>query len=542
MVSSKTPAIKWTAPPAPSHVLQLIRSERDIQKALLIFESASNEYSSGYRHDHSTFALMATRLAASGLHRPAESLLSRAFSELGDPPAEPSFLPLIRAYSRAHLPLDALRLFRRMTSDFLLRPSHRSYNAVLAALVANNHLSLAKTLFNEMKVSGVPFTVSSFNILIKALCSSGVIEAAFRIFHRMADRGCPPDACTYSTLIDGLCQHGRLDDACKLFDEMPQQGLSPTVVTFTSLMHGLCRSGQFEHALKVFDEMSKKGIKPNVVTYSSLIDGLCKGGRAMEAMELLEQMRKQGCLPNVVTYAALINGLCGEEKLREALEVFDKMRLHGRKPDAGLFGKIIKSLCVSNRYQEAANYLDEMVLSGIVPNRLTWSLHVRIHNMVIRGLCSSGEIIRAFQVYLSSRNRGISVEPETYSLLLEFYCKKGDVHKASSIVDEMMIDGCIPDYTSWCSILDVLWAPRKVRKEAELMWDKLVCGVGDHGVSEALRRRTCSAAASNLERCDALSSIAVTEPEIMPSSFAVQTSIPCNLRKRWAPTLADNRV
>ncbi|KAI0515533.1 hypothetical protein KFK09_008198 [Dendrobium nobile] len=46
MVSSKAPAIKWTAPPAPSHVLKLIRSERDIQKALLIFESASNEYPS----------------------------------------------------------------------------------------------------------------------------------------------------------------------------------------------------------------------------------------------------------------------------------------------------------------------------------------------------------------------------------------------------------------------------------------------------------------------------------------------------------------
>ncbi|XP_028555581.1 pentatricopeptide repeat-containing protein At5g46100-like [Dendrobium catenatum] len=101
-----------------------------------------------------------------------------------------------------------------MSSDFLLRPSHRSYNAILAAVVTNNHLSLAKTLFNEMKLSGVPFTVSSFNILIKALCSSGVIEAAFRIFHRMPGRRCPPDACTYSTLIDGLCQHGRVDDAC----------------------------------------------------------------------------------------------------------------------------------------------------------------------------------------------------------------------------------------------------------------------------------------------------------------------------------------
>lgn len=488
MASSKaSPAIKWAAPLAAPHVLQLIRAERDVQKALLIFDSASGEYSSGYRHDHSTFALMAARLAAAGLPRPAESLLSRASSELGDPPAEPSFLPLIRAYSRARLPIDALRLFRRMTSDFLLRPSHRSYNAVLAALVANNRLPLAKALFSEMKLGGVPFTVASFNILINALCSapsasSGALDAAVRILRRMPDRGCPPDACTYNTLIDGLCHHGRVDDACNLFDEMPQIGLSPTVVTFTSLIHGLCKFGHFDRALKIFHEMSKKGIKPNVVTYTSLIDGLCKGGRSTEATNLLEQMARQGCSPNALTYAALINGLCGEERLREALEVFDRMRLQGRKPDAGLYGKIIKHLCSSGRYREASSYLDEMVLSGVVPNRVTWSLHCAIHNAVIRGLCAAGEAARAAQICRSSRSRGIAVEAESYRLLVEVFCRRGDGGKASGVVGEMVGDGWFPDPATWGSVLDILWGRRKVREEAELVWDELVRGDGDLGL------------------------------------------------------------
>ncbi|KAG0487693.1 hypothetical protein HPP92_009788 [Vanilla planifolia] len=489
MSSSKISAIRWSVPLTPSHVCKLIRAEPDARKALLIFNSASAEYPSGYRHDHETFAVIAARLAASSLARAAESILCRAFSELGDSPSESSFLPIIRSYSRAHLPLDALRLFRRMSSEFHLFPSHRSYNAVLAALVANSHLSLAKTLFNEMKTAGVSFTVASFNVLIKAFCSaqsaaSGALDSAIRIFRSMPMRGCSPDVCTYNTLIDGLCRHGRVGDAKKLFEEMQQLDYSPNVVTFTSLMHGMCLSGNFDEALRLFDGMGKRAIKPNVITYTSLIDGLCKGGRSLEAMGFLEQMMKQGCLANVMTYSALINGLCAEGRLQQALEVLDKMRLHGRKADAGLYGKLIKGLCESNQFQEAANYLDEMALSGISPNRLTWGLHVRIHNMVIRGLCSNGKLVRSFHLYLNTRNCGISIDPETYALLLDCYCKKGDVHKTVSICHEMMIDGCFPDYNAWHGVLEVHLGRRKVRKTIESIWDELVQSMGDIDVSE----------------------------------------------------------
>ncbi|PKA50189.1 Pentatricopeptide repeat-containing protein [Apostasia shenzhenica] len=479
MASSAAPAIRWSVPLTAPQVLQMIRSERDVQKALHIFDSASGEYASGYRHDHHTFAFMAARLASAGLPRPAESLLFRAFSELGEPPAEPSFLPVLRAYSRCHLPHDVLRLFRRMAYEFLLQPSHRSYNTVLASLVANNRPILAKNLFKEMKNAGVPFTVASFNILIKAICSSAAsIDTALRVFRSMPDRGCLPDSCTYNTLIDGLCRRARVDDAQKLFDEMQQKGCLPTVVTFTSLMHGLSRFEQFEEALKLFNEMCKSGVKPNVITYSSLIDGFCRGGRALEAMGLLEKMGRQGCLPNVITYSSLINGLCSESRLKEALEVFDKMRLQGRKPDAVLYGKLIKALCESNRFQEAANYLDEMVFSGILPNRLTWLLHVRTHNTVIRGLCRKDEIIRAFHVYLATRNRGISIEPETYGLLVASYCKKRDADTAAIVINEMMIDGLFPDITAWSSVLEAYWGRRKVRQAVEIILDELISGGG----------------------------------------------------------------
>ena len=125
----------------------------------------------------------------------------------------------------------------------------------------------------------------------------------------------------------------------------------------------------------------------------------------------------------------MINGLCKDGKLCEALKLFDRMKLQGLKPDVALYNKIINGFVDLNKCQEAANFLDEMVLAGISPNRLTWSTHIKVHNVVIQGLCES-DLNRAFYLYLSMRTRGLTVEPEVFHSLVKGFCKKGDLLKA----------------------------------------------------------------------------------------------------------------
>ncbi|PQP96494.1 pentatricopeptide repeat-containing protein [Prunus yedoensis var. nudiflora] len=200
--------------------------------------------------------------------------------------------------------------------------------------------------------------------------------------------------------------------------------------------------------------MKTKGNTPNVFTYSSLMDGICKGGRSSQAMELLDLMVSKRHKPNNITYSTLLHGFCEEGKLQEALDILDRMKLQGLKPDAGLYGKVISSFCNICYFQEAANFLDEMVLGGVSHNRLTWSLHLRIHNAVVQGLCSSGDSNRACQLYLSMRTTGgggISIDMKTFDTLVKCICKKGELHKAYRIVDEMVLDGCAPDEGIWLS-------------------------------------------------------------------------------------------
>lgn len=470
-MGSKT-LLKWPKQITNSLVEQLIQAEKDIHKAVHIFDSATAEYSNGFRHDYKTFGLMICKLVTVNQFRSAEGILERMKHE-NCKVTEDLLLTICRAYGRVHRPLDAIRVFRKM-GDFQLKPTQKSYVAILDILVDENHVKRALEFYREMRGIGIPPSVVSLNILIKALCKNNeTIDAALRIFREMPNRGCEPDSYTYGTLVNGMCRLGKINQAKELFKEMEQKGYSPSVVTYTSLIHGMCKSNNLDEAIGLLEEMVRNGIEPNVFTYSSLMDGLCKDGHSSQAMELLEVMVKKHRLPNMVTYSILISGLCKEGKLREAVEILDRMRLQSLKPNAGLYGKIISGLCAAGSYQEAANFIDEMLLGSISPNRVTWSLHVRMHNKVVQGLCNNIDPPRAFQLYLSMRTRGISVEIGTFDCLIKCFCKKGDLHKAARILDEMVLDGCSPDEGIWNALMGGLWDRKKVREATELLLAEL---------------------------------------------------------------------
>ncbi|KAH7836730.1 hypothetical protein Vadar_004881 [Vaccinium darrowii] len=412
--------IKWPKQITVNLVEQLIKAEKDLQKAILIFDAASGEYNNGFRHDHSTFGLMISRFVSANQFRAAEDMLDRMKDEKCNI-TEDIFLSICRGYGRVHKPLEAITVFQRM-KEYECEPTLKSYITVFSILADENQLKLALKFYRYMRELGIPPSVTSLNVLIKALCkNSGTMDAALRIFREMPIRGCIPDAYTYGTLINGLCRFDKIGVAKELFMEMSDKGCSPTVVTYTSLIHGLCRSNNMD-----------------------------------EAMGLLEEMKSK------------------EGKLRESLEILDRMKLQGLKPDAGLYCKIINGFCDVHNFQKAANFLDEMVLEGISPNRVTWSLHVRIHNTVVQGLLTESDPNRAFQLYLSMRTRGLSVEARTFDSLVNCFCKKRDLHKAARIFEEMVVDGCLPDEGTWTVVVSGFWDRKKAWEAAELVQVKLI--------------------------------------------------------------------
>ncbi|KAL0737235.1 hypothetical protein Bca4012_013445 [Brassica carinata] len=338
---------KWSKDITPSQVIKLMRAEKDMDKLIAVFDSATAEYANGFSHDQSSFTYMVSRLVSANKFKAAEDLVARMKTE-NCVVSEDTLLSICRGYGRVHRPFDSLRVFHKM-KDFDCDPSHKGYVTLLAILVEENQLKLAFKFYKNMREIGLPPTVASLNVLIKALCrNEKTVDAGRKIFLEMPKRGCEPDSYT----------------------------------------------------------------------------------------------------PNMVTYSTLITGLCKEQKIQEAVELLDRMNLQGLKPDAGLYGKVISGFCNVSKFREAANYLDEMILGGITPNRLTWNIHVKTSNEVVRGLCTSYPT-RAFTLYLSMRSRGISVEVETLDSLVKCLCKKGEFQKAVQLVNEIVADGCIPNKGTW---------------------------------------------------------------------------------------------
>ncbi|KAF6145527.1 hypothetical protein GIB67_012515 [Kingdonia uniflora] len=253
---------------------------------------------------------------------------------------------------------------------------------------------------------------------------------------------------------------------------MNAKDCSPTVVTYTSLIHGPCLSNILDEAMELFEEMSRKGIEPNMVTFSSLMDGLCKGGRSLQALKLREKMVGKRFSANTIIYNNLVGGLCKEGKVLDVVQILDRMKIQGLKPDGVLYGRLVNSLCNSSMFQEVANLLDEMVPGGMLPIHVSWGLHINNHNMVVSGLCTEKDLNRAFQINLSTRTKHISVDSETYKYLVGCFSKKGDVYKASQIVNEMLLEGSIPD--EWNAVVCGFLSRTKVKEAVEVVYVELI--------------------------------------------------------------------
>lgn len=475
MVMRSKGIIKWPKQVTSSLVEQLIKAERNVEKAVIVFDSATAEYANGFWHDHKTYGLIVSKLLSVNQFRRAEDFVDRMRKE-DCRVTEDILLSICRAYGRVHKPHDVMRIFQKM-KEYECEPTLKAYVTVFSILVDENQLKVALRFYRYMRQLGFPPNVASLNVLIKALSkNSGTMDSAIRIFREMPNHGCIPDTYTYGTLINGLCKIGKINEAKELLKEMEMKDCSPSVVTYTCLIHGLCQLNNLDEAMAFLQEMEAKKIIPNVYTYSSLINGLCKNGRSSEAMELLEVMVGKRHKPNMVTYSTLLHGLCKEKKLRDALEIFDRMKLQDLKPDAGLYWKIVQVFCDAQKFQKAANFLDEMVFEGIPIKRVTWSLHVKIHNTVVRGLCSVNDSNRAFHLYHSMRTKGISVEAETFESLVTVFCKKRDLYKMVRVLDEMVIDGCSPSVDIWGDLVCRVSGKQKVQEAADLMSQLVLFG------------------------------------------------------------------
>ncbi|KAE8656353.1 Pentatricopeptide repeat (PPR) superfamily protein isoform 2 [Hibiscus syriacus] len=218
-------AFKWSKRIIPSQVVHLIKVERNVDKALAIFDLATAEY------------------ANEGME---------GFIDVG-----------------CHEDLWHMREVGVSTCIV-------SLNILIKALRKNSGtMNSGLHIFHEMPSRGYPPDSYTYGTLINGLCRFGKvtdaksknIDEAMKLLEEMKNNGMEPNVFTYSSLLDGLCKDGNSSEAMELLEKM---------------------NGDLLKLACMVDEMVIDGCTPNEGAWSMLLVAFWDQRMVQEAVELFQ--------------------------------------------------------------------------------------------------------------------------------------------------------------------------------------------------------------------------------------------------------------
>ncbi|KAA8547334.1 hypothetical protein F0562_003802 [Nyssa sinensis] len=334
-----------------------LRSEYDPDKALEIYSSVSNHYSSPISSRYAQ-EFTIKRLAKSHRFADIETLLE---SHKNDPKItqEPYLSTLIRSYGLVGMFDHAVKTYNQM--DELGTPrSTISFNALLSACNQSKLFDKVPQLFEEIPQKfGFSADKISYGILVKSYCDSGSPELAISTMKEMEEKGIEITAVTYTTILHALYKKGESEQAEKIWNEMVEKGCSPDVAAYNvRIMHAHGREPENVKAL--IEEMSNAGIKPDTITYNYLMTCYCKSGMMDEAKKIYEGLEGNGCNPNAATFRTLIYYYCRNEAFEMGYKVFKESVKFNKFPDFSTLKPLVEGLVKKSKMKEAKGMIRTM--------------------------------------------------------------------------------------------------------------------------------------------------------------------------------------
>lgn len=362
----------------------------------------------------------------------------------------------------------AKRYYNRMLKDGL-KPDMFTYNILIRGFCMSSKMGSAQRFLNDMITSGRGPTIVTFNTLIDGFCKVGKLEDALKVFNQIKEKELTPDVVTYTTLIKGYCKEHRADEALKCFQEMVMQGVNPDRVTYIALIPGLCEAQKMDEAQKLLNEMVERNFAPNASLFNALIDGHCKAGNMEEAIDALGQMAKLEISADITTYNTLIVGLFYRGEFDKSIEIFDELLQKGVLPDPGsndsttfdTYYPMLKYLCEQGQTQKAEELFRKLLKKG--------AQDASVFNTIIIGHCKEGTPEAGFELLNIMLRKNLSLDSETYNVLIESFLCKGLPAEAKYTLDKMMESGHLPTASTFRSVIDVLYSDGRFQTASRVM-------------------------------------------------------------------------
>jgi len=203
-----------------------------------------------------------------------------------------TFNTLIDGCARVGDMEQAAALFTEMCTMDGVEPDLITYSTCVKGYCVQGDLDQAVQLFTMMRRKGIQPDAILFNSILDGCAKRQMRSLAESVLEDMKQTGITPSNITLSILVKlyGRCRD--LDRAFELVEEVSTQyGFQVNTHVFTCLMSA-CMANQtaqgVERAMKVFREMSAKSCTPDAKTYETLLNGALRHQEMRAAAEILQ--------------------------------------------------------------------------------------------------------------------------------------------------------------------------------------------------------------------------------------------------------------
>ncbi|KAK8967025.1 Pentatricopeptide repeat-containing protein [Platanthera guangdongensis] len=346
-----------------------------------------------------------------------------------------------------------------------------AYSIKINALCKIGHVDLAVEQLDEMIHKGFKPSVSVYDSIIGSLCRAGRIKRADLIFNSMLNCGVPPDEVVYATLMKGYCVLGRAVRASQLFDQMMGRGLLPSSRAYSALINGLVKKNMFRSACHYIDRMLDDGFVPDTALYTMLVNQFSRKGEIGLALDIFDLMIRNQIEPDLIAYGSLISGLCRHKrdggsillarKLKTARCILFRLDSRGKFPTRMLQKQRLPSMSITEKVNFALGKVQDLINSGLVPD-----LH--IYNGILNGLCIANRMEDVYDHITHMQDNDITPNQVTFTILMKFLIRSGDVDCAIRLFNQMNSDGYIPDKISYSTLINGFCLAGRVIEGASL--------------------------------------------------------------------------
>ncbi|CAA7402378.1 unnamed protein product [Spirodela intermedia] len=165
-----------------------------------------------------------------------------------------------------------------------------------------------------------------------------------------------------------------------------------------------------------------------------------------QAIKTLMMMPDFHCWPTVRTFNYVLNMLVNAKQFDVIHEVYLNAPKLGVELDTCCFNILIKGLCSCGNLAAAFSLFEEMPNQGCKPNARTYST-------LMHSLCRNERVSDAFDLYRRMEADGCYPDTVTFNILISGLCREGKVIQGMEFLKKMKLKGCYPNSGTYQALL-----------------------------------------------------------------------------------------